>query len=54
MFSSRNRSWSRVVKVRLRVATGLATVVSVHHGPVTSRNGTRNHGLGLCRCGLES
>ncbi|KAJ0796209.1 hypothetical protein HanPI659440_Chr04g0159521 [Helianthus annuus] len=23
-------------------------VISVRHGPVTSRNGTRNHGLGLC------
>ncbi|KAJ0727243.1 hypothetical protein HanPI659440_Chr12g0479551 [Helianthus annuus] len=26
----------------LRVATGVATMVSVHHAEVSSRNGTRN------------
>ncbi|KAJ0556157.1 hypothetical protein HanIR_Chr07g0310511 [Helianthus annuus] len=36
---------------RLRVATGgceSQLVISAHHGLVTSRNGTRNHCLGLC------
>ncbi|KAJ0485559.1 hypothetical protein HanLR1_Chr14g0532091 [Helianthus annuus] len=46
--SSRNRG--------LRVATAgyeSQQVVSAHHGLVTSRNGTRNHGCGSCCCWCE-